>query len=205
MRNLLTQPSTNGGNFTFDVTSAYKRCSPLMKSDLDWLIDQQKIPKSALEFDYPKIPVSPIKQASVSFSNAQRFDFNWEREDGYSASRALIIPCRDEAGDLADLAAWDPLTQQIALWVGRVAMLGQQNVLAPRLSMALKVQLSPMDWLRDEREGIYIIDNSHAAPLLNDAGRLAAETTEQGLALERNLTMRPKIVVRAPPNYRGGA
>jgi hypothetical protein len=46
-----------------------------MTSDLDWLIDQQKIPKGALEFDYPKIPVSSVKQASVFFSNARRFDF----------------------------------------------------------------------------------------------------------------------------------
>ncbi len=74
----------------------------------------------------------------------------------------VIIPIRDECGDMVDLAAWNVDTGMLALWRGAAAMLGGENIFAPRLGAPLLVHEATFDWLRAARTGIVILDPQRA-------------------------------------------
>jgi hypothetical protein len=101
----------------------------------------------------------------VLFLANDRFEFARDTRDAKGAEVAVIIPARDECGDIADIAAWIPENGRLALWRGTVAMLGQHNLYDPRLDDPIFVHESVADWLRSGRSGIYIIRPLGAALL----------------------------------------
>ena len=102
----------------------------------------------------------------------------------------------DDLGNPLDLAAWEPETGRLALWLGRLAMLGQDNLYGWRVGEPLIVHETPLEWLQAGREGVFVIDPQGASPLLRMVEPLAVKRPEFGRQLLSALTIRaPRIVV----------
>jgi hypothetical protein len=133
-----------------------------------------------------------LQTETVVFLDGGRFEFSKYLRDASGSERAVIIPCRGAYGDVVDLAAWSPDSGRLSIWHGRAAILGRENILAPRLSGALNVFATALEWLKAGRAGIVIVDAARAADLL-DGVTLAVADVAYGQAL-RTLLARP-----APP------
>jgi hypothetical protein len=130
---------------------------------------------------------------AVIFLPDARFEFARHR-NGFGARPAVVIPARDECGDLADLVALDLETGECGTWRGRAAMLGAENVFAPRIGEPLTCHATPLEWLQAGRRGVFVIDPSRAASLLHaGGGPLEVRSVDAGLALRAALT------IEAPP------
>jgi hypothetical protein len=109
--------------------------------------------------------------ADVIFRPGRLFDFSREVRELRGHVAGVIIPVRDECGDLVDLAAWNPDDGALALWRGAASMLGAENILAPRIeSEALLAFADVTAWLRAGRVGVVVLDPQRAR------WRLAGET-----------------------------
>jgi len=134
--------------------------------------------------------------ADVIFRAGDRVDFSREVRELRGHVAGVIIPVRDECGDLVDLAAWNPDDGALALWRGVASMLGAETIFASRLGEPLLVHETPLDWLRAGRRGVYIIDPQRAAPLLRLAEPLGVKREAHGRSLRQVLTIpAPRIVV----------
>jgi hypothetical protein len=101
------------------------------------------------------------------------FISEWWPESNRNGGRHQIgIPGRI-ASEFApvDLIAWTPRLNCTASWLGRVALLGEDELLAPRLDdeQALMVHETPLAWLIAGRQGVVIVDPRKAAPILREA------------------------------------
>jgi hypothetical protein len=149
----------------------------------------------------------PIAKSSVVFGHS-KFEFAGP-DDGDKCVPAFIFPARDEREDVGalpgldgfeavvDLVAWSPGCDRMAAWLGRVALLGQDQVFAPRLSRdgALSVWRSPLDWLRNDRDGVVVLHWPGAASLLQNMGPLRAEDEAHTATLRRRLIKRgPRVL-----------
>jgi hypothetical protein len=76
-------------------------------------------------------------------------------------------------------------------------MLGEQNLLSPRIaSDALPLHSDLLDWLRDERRGILILDPLRARWELAGEGPFLASSRRTARALTASLTLpAPRIAV----------
>lgn len=124
-----------------------------------WLIDCG-VPSRAIV--YPETPA----RADVAFhSGAPFFDFKADLDEETETTCAMILMARDQFGEPVDLVAWSPRTGPMATWYGAdIPMLGWHNVFPPRLDLgdALAVHPSPLEWLRDNREGVVILKPDRA-------------------------------------------
>jgi hypothetical protein len=123
---------------------------------------------------WPELPA----RATVVFDRKRtQFDFAEEVGDEAAISAFLFL-ARDEDGEPADLVAWAPRVNRLASWFGAVALLGAEDLSAPRLTKerALAVFETPLGWLRAGREGVVVIDPRGAAPPLRLAEPLVAES-----------------------------
>jgi hypothetical protein len=97
---------------------------------------------------------------------------------------------------------WGPSrSNRLALWRGRVPMLGAENVLRtrPRFQVPLTVHENALGWLRADRDGIVIIDHRRAADW-HDGFTLATATAAHGEQLRQKLTRpAPPIITRRAP------
>ena len=121
-----------------------------------------------------------------------RFEFarNLPDHDGVGA---FTFVCFDEDGEPADIAAWRP--PEIALWLGSVAMLGEEQVLGIRLGEPLRVHDVVMGWFRASREGVFIVDYPQAAHVLRNE-TLGVSSVEHARELRLKLTLSaPPVVV----------
>jgi hypothetical protein len=134
--------------------------------------------------------------ADVIFRPGGRFDFSSEVRELRGHVAGIIIPVRDEAGELVDIGAWNVDGGKLALWRGVASMLGAENIFAPRLSEPLLVHETPLDWLRAGRDGVFLVDPQRAAPLLRFAEPLGVKREAHGRSLRQVLTIpAPRIVV----------
>ncbi len=138
-----------------------------------------------------------LKTEAVVFLPGGRFEFAKHLRDATGAVRAIIISCRNQSGEIVDIAAWLPDTGAIALWRGSVGALGEDNILAPRIDPLLVCETAT-EWLRAGRKGVFIIDLKRAAAAL-DGQTLAAADRRFGRALRSRLapfmSRPPRIVV----------
>lgn len=181
-----------------EVETALALCAPVVLHEPSWRhLHDLGIRSGGMNGSRP---LDALCVEEVVFLDGGRFEFC--RDAGYGGRRvAIIIPARDEFGDLADLAAWHIESGKLALWRGRAAMFGAENVYAPRLGEPLKVDETVRDWLRAGREGVFVIDGARqrAAALLRMAEPLGVRTEAFGRRLREALTIRaPRIVVAAP-------
>lgn len=141
-------------------------------------------------------PFGALQFSDVLFRPAGRFDLAREVGAVFGLVSAIIIPVHDETGDIVDLAACNPDDGALALWRGAAAMLGAENIFAPRLGEPLLVHETPLDWLRAGRRGVFIVDAQRAAPLLRLSEPLGVSREAHGPRLRQALTIAaPRIVV----------
>jgi hypothetical protein len=134
----------------------------------------------------------------VVFPPNDRFEFARYARDASDAAVAVVFHAPDELGNPLDLAAWEPETGHLALWLGRVAMLGQDNLYGWRVGEPLVVHETALEWLQAGREGVLIIDPQRASPLLRMVEPLGVRCPEFGRQLQAALTIRaPRIVAAA--------
>jgi hypothetical protein len=137
-----------------------------------------------------------LQVADVIFRPGGWFDFSSEVGTARGSVAGVIIPLRDECGDIVDLAAWNPDDGALALWRGAASMLGAENIFAPRLGEPLLAHETPLDWLRAGRQGVFIVDPQRAAPLLRLSEPLGVAGEAHGRRLRQDLTIpAPRIVV----------
>jgi hypothetical protein len=91
---------------------------------------------------YPELP----RRGRVVFHDERPvFDFADDVcEDGVDA---LIFLARDDLGDPCDLVAWTSSRRKLASWFGAAALLGADDILAPRLTPegALPIHRTPLE------------------------------------------------------------
>ena len=146
-----------------------------------------------------------LEVADVIFRPGDRFDFSRDVRDLHGHVAGVIIPARDECGDLVDLAAWSVDDGELALWRGDAAMLGEDWINAPRIELdALAVFPDVASWLRAGRRGVVIVDPQRARWRL--AGeRLAVDDVAFGRRVRDALRLpEPRILV-ASKNARRAA
>ena len=83
----------------------------------------------------------------------------------------------------------------VAPWLGRAGLLGEEHL--DRARDVLVVHATPLDWLRDNRRGVVVVDPVRAASMLRAAGRLEVGTyPERQRLLEMMRVRLPDICVR---------
>ncbi|MGB7100807.1 MAG: hypothetical protein WBD95_18850, partial [Xanthobacteraceae bacterium] len=131
---------------------------------------------------------------SVVFLVDGRFEFGRDVRDPAGAKAAVICCVHDEYDENVDLAAFDIDSGAVAIWRGRVGMLGEYWLAAATFDEPLIVHETALDWLRAGREGLYVIDLGRAGRLL--AGRsIAVKDVAFGAALRAALRLEPVILV----------
>jgi hypothetical protein len=128
------------------------------------------------------------------------FEFARDAHDGSGAVVGVIFLAPDDFGRAFDLGAWEPETGRLALWLGRVSMLGRDNLYDWRLGDPLMVHETPLECLQAGREGVFVIDPQRASPLLRMVEPIGVKRPEFGRQLQAALSIRaPRIVVAARP------
>jgi hypothetical protein len=139
-----------------------------------------------------------VRLDDVVFLPRGAFEFSRYKSD-YPAEPVLTFVCWDALGDPQDICAWQPVTGKIATWIGRAALLGEDNLNAPQLNGGLHVHPDALAWFRAKRSGVVIVDPRRAAAMLRDAGTLIASSTEHGRKLKKILDVPPpRILVPKP-------
>ena len=107
---------------------------------------------------------------------------------------AVTLVCRDEIGDPIDIAAWSP-PAPLTLWLGRAAMLGADNCLAPRIAEGLLVHAGPLEWLRAACRGVVVVNPAKARSLLYRAQPLEVASVAHGRDLRRMMEVKPPRIL----------
>jgi hypothetical protein len=175
-----------------DILETFARLKIPTQAQLDELRRQGVVPR-AMIYNWADEPVA-LRRGYVEFLPGNRFAFEDESVSGV-VHDALIVVARDQTGDADDLVAFD-LNGRFGSWLG-VPVLGLENAHAPRLSDALQVHRTPIDWLANYRRGAVILDHNRARHFLENAGPFVVASTEQGRALSEAMAYRPKIYVNS--------
>jgi hypothetical protein len=130
-----------------------------------------------------------LQIADVIFHPGGAFDFSRDLRVARGHMTAIIIPCRDEAGEIVDLAAWNIESGAFGLWRGVASMLGENQIHAPRIECeGLRAFPGVVEWLRAGRGGVVILDAERARWRL--AGeRIVATDVAFGLRLRDTLAL----------------
>lgn len=152
------------------ILRAYGECRALTEKEKLFLTGQGIHP-DALDYGennkYFRILATLVRWEGCFFD----FDRN--------GTRAAIIVCRDEAGEVADMVAWAPSEGHLARWAGNVSMLGEELIRRPRLSGdRLWVYPTPLEWLQHRRAGVVVLDYDKARAPLAAASPISVHTEE---------------------------
>ena len=147
-------------------TFFHETACPAQK-DLEWLW-REGVPLSGLT--YP----DPIRKGHVSLVGSALFELAASCDESVPA---ILLLARDVMGDPQDIVAWSPRRRFRRSLYGRAKMLGESELLQPRLAVGgcLRVSREPLDWLRANRRGVVLLDGVCSVPILRDAGPLMAE------------------------------
>jgi hypothetical protein len=133
---------------------------------------------------------------AVRFLGNDRFEFAREMSEPCESTLAVIIPCRNEFGRTVDLVAWEIDTSKLAAWRGEAAMLGEDQIDAPRIEYdGLRIYPGPLDWLHAGRRGTVILDALRARWRLAE-DRLIVNDVDFGRRLRGMLRLpEPRVFV----------
>jgi len=168
----------------------------LLPPRLDWLqrLKDRGVTGEALA--EPELPAT----GHVVFYDGGSSMFGFPEHGGQSYEAWLFL-ARDELGRPSDIVAFEPRRGLKASWLGRVALLGQENLyLAPRFDRerALTVFCDPIEWLIGDRDGVVVIDPVRAAPLLRRTEPLRALSPDFGRQLAQVVNpTKPRIYAPA--------
>ena len=151
----------------------------LNQEAIDWLLG------SGVTIDILAMPWA-VRSARVTFEPTGHY-----RPCPGIGHFAYIIAVIDDG--IVDLVAWSPTDGRLATRVGYGFALGQGQITHALLTTAkLKVRRDPLDWLRNHRDGIAIIDPVLAARALADLD-LDAEDASHAEELTALLRSPPRI------------
>ena len=89
----------------------------------------------------------------------------WKRardlSDQRDAVRAFLVGARNAFGELVDVVAWHPESQRVATLLGEIGAIGISSAVGFRLTPPF-IHESIADWLRADRDGIFIVDERRA-------------------------------------------
>jgi hypothetical protein len=123
------------------------------------------------------------------------FEFSRHKKAAEISSACTFV-VRDQFLDPFDIVAWQVTTGRIATWLGRAALMGEDQFFAPRLAEGLQVHETPLEWFRERRAGVVVIDKVRAAPKLRDAAPLLTASFEHGKKIQEMLRVpAPRILV----------
>lgn len=185
-----------------DVLARYAACDPLTDADADVMTGRLGIPDRFVRHDEALVRVhgldhlaqpesAPMRRASVIFDGAH-FDFLDEAQGSDVApAPAIVIVCY-EHGTPVDLLAIRLAPFAAASWLGRVAILGEDDIAG---QARVRVFRTPIDWLRGGCDGIVILNADVARDRL--AGKeIVAQDVEHGRWLKNALSFpQPRILV----------
>jgi len=126
-----------------EISEVFYRADRLDQRQLDWLRDRGVMTHALTEPD-------PVLTARVAFTKTGTFDVVSVDEEGV---RALLILCHGVVGEPNDIAAWPPRTGNIGMWLGRAGLIGEDEILQPRLGAPLRIFREPLWWLKSGRRG----------------------------------------------------
>lgn len=170
-------------------STAHLASEPLTATQRKWLIDKD-VPERFIDSDWRGWP-SALRQAKVAFS----LDGHWFDHDPLGET-ALVFPLRGYFGDHIDWGAWQPETDRFAPCEQKLAVIGLENVLRPRLGDGLIVHETVLSWFRAGRAGVVIRDFTQATEILRDAGRLKFESADQARQVREQSTIRDIFVLK---------
>ena len=185
---LFERTAEHTSDFIAGTLAARWRLLPRELSDLE----RQGVDQSLLRDELP------IRAGNVVWIGADRFELEAVPRNpwSYQQERAFLILVKDRDDCPIDIVAWQPLTGRLGTWLGSAWALGQGSVFKPRLSEALPVYRSPLNWLRSRGKGIVILNYRMALLHLDAAGPLLAEDEQHRAELEAALTPpTPRILV----------
>ena len=169
------------------------RCAPLNQRDVD------KFVASGVD---PTVLVQGRTNSGVSIvrdritTSPRRFEFGRYSRTEFLDGPAYIAVAFDREAEPVDLVAWRQ--GFVGSWLGRIGLLGEEQLDSPRFDEPLLVHPDTLSWLRAGRDGVVVVDPVRAAPLLRDAGPLeVADFGERKTLLDLMRIKLPDVVVRA--------
>jgi hypothetical protein len=165
---------------------------PLHQRALNWFAEKGvsalNLAKTTLsEYDFVNID-------DIVWLPRMTFEFaRYKKSDEITAACTFLI--RDLLADPLDIVAWHPTTGRVATWLGRAALMGEDQLFAPRLADGLQVHETPLEWFRERRAGVVVIDKIRAAPKLRDAAPLLTPSFEYGKKLQEMLRITPPQIL----------
>ena len=142
----------------------------------------------------------PLRADHVMYGSHGSFAF--ARDTHYDGAKQAFTIIATTAYGAIDIAAWQPATNQVGLWLNRAFALGEEQIWAPRLGdEPLPIWRTPLNWLRAGRKGIVILRPEVACLQLDCVSRVSAEDLAHAEALERILLPpKPKTKIYLPDN-----
>jgi hypothetical protein len=184
-----------------DIFTEHQKCNHLSGEVLAALL-RHKVDVKAIWRRVRNGLADHPKQAHVFYVSENSFEFA-AYKPGVPSSLAIIFMVRNHVGDPIDLAAWNGGKRRPALWCTAGALLGGENLFRPRMTEGLVVNPSPMEWLRAACNGVVLIDEVKAAPLLRRAEPLEASSIAHGRHLAQITKVKPpRILVPSPTSRR---
>lgn len=133
--------------------------------------------------------------ADVALLHDHRFTFQRHLKEPAAVHRAIVYRVLSEHGDDIDLVAIIPSMNKAAFFFGIRGAVGVHQLAYRRAKRGIRVFRDPMQYLRQGRNGILLVDPAKAAVELR--GKLpVAETIEDALDLARLGFGTPTILVR---------
>ncbi len=178
-----------------DPLSEFLLCRPLDQPSLDHM-KSIGVPVLALVSNLDGMGHC-IRQDRVEAKDG-RFEF--ARHVNYEMVRgALVALAFDRDGRAADIVAWRTGPEPfVASWLGKIGLIGEEQLGGCRMGEPLTVHADVMSWLRCSRDGVVVVDAIRAGPLLRQAGEMVVDSHAERNRL--NAVMRvelPKIIVRS--------
>jgi hypothetical protein len=177
-----------------EIVAEHQQGHTPRQATIDWFLSRD-VPILALARSFDD-GFDTLLIADVVFLDVSRFEFARYGSKAADVRPACTFVARDAAGDVVDLVAWCR-TGGPASWLGRAALLGEEQLWWPRLGEPLVVHPDPLSWLQASRRGVVIVDERQAAPLLRDAGVLGAASVKHGHQLAA-LTRPPRARILVP-------
>jgi hypothetical protein len=181
-----------------EILTEFENGGRLSQVDIDWF-HSEGIGGRTLAYAYHG-GGSVVGKDRIVFLQNRAFEFKRYLKSRTPPLTAYIFVAADCCGRVSDLIAWHPRTKQIARWLGRVSLLGEEQAFKPHLEEGLFVHADPRSWLRAWRRGIVILEPDGARSILCDAGALVVSSVEQKYELRNILTKTrlPHILIAAP-------
>ena len=167
----------------------------LRQMEIDFLRGQGVPAKTILKDGWGRW--SMIRTAAVVDIGRGRFDFAEDVADQAERGfRAYTVVACDRSGSPSDIVAWTPKLPSALSWLGRAAILGEEELSAPRLEGGLVVHRDALAWLQAGRTGIAPVLWDRLPPVLRDEGELLVEDADTERRLQSILRTFPRIVRR---------